>query len=100
MTHLDRLHTRVLCDVLVLIEAVLGGLSLPQANTQLDEKDHDRLQGGDRRVASTLGGHMVVEKLESTEVLVDGDEFLRALFGDGVSDDVVGAGLDAGADVP
>lgn len=78
-THLDRLNTGVLGDVLVLVETILRGLSLAQANTKLDEKDHDRLQGGDRRVARALGGDMVVEKLEGAEVLVDGDEFLSAL---------------------
>jgi hypothetical protein len=78
-THLNSLNIGVLGDVLVLVQSILGGLSLSQAHTKLDEKDHNRLQRSDGGVASTLGDNMVVEKLESTEVLVDGDKFLSTL---------------------
>jgi hypothetical protein len=78
-THLNSLNTGVLGDVLVLIQAILGGLSLSQAHAKLDEEDHDRLQRGDGRVAGPLRGDMFVKQLESAEVLVDGDEFLSTL---------------------
>jgi hypothetical protein len=53
-TNLNGLHAGILRNILVLIEAILGSLTLPQANTQLDEKDHDRLKGGNRGIAGAL----------------------------------------------
>jgi hypothetical protein len=82
-THLNSLNAGVLGDVLVLVQAILGGLSLSQAHAKLDKEDHDRLERGDGRVAGPLGGDMVMKKLESTKVLVDGDEFLSTLYDPG-----------------
>jgi hypothetical protein len=79
MAYLNRLNASILCDVLVLVETILGSLALPQAYAKLDEKDHDRLQGGDRGVAGPLRGNMVVKELERTEILVYSHQFLCAL---------------------
>jgi len=79
MAYLNRLNAGILGDVLVLVETILGSLALPQAYAKLDEKDHDRLQGGDRGVTGPLRGDMVVEELERTEILVYGHQFLCAL---------------------
>ena len=77
--HLDGLHAGVLGNVLILIQAILGRLPFPQADAELDKEDHDGLKRGNGRVAGALGGDMVVQKLESTEVFLDGHEFLGAL---------------------
>lgn len=71
-------HVGVLGCVLVLVEAVLGELAFAEIDAQLDEEDHDGLEGGDGAVAGSLGGDMFVEELQGGLLLFDSDEFLGA----------------------
>lgn len=59
-TNLDGADVGVLCDVLVLIEAILGGFALAKINRQFNEQKHHRLKGGDGTAAGPLRCDMLV----------------------------------------
>ncbi len=79
MTYLDGAHVRVLRHVLVLIESIFGQLALAQIDAELDEQEHNGLQGGDGTIAGSLGGDMFVEQRQRRLRLADGDELLCSL---------------------
>ena len=76
---LDGADIGVLGDVLVLVQAILGRLSLAQVDTQLDKEEHHRLEGRNRAAASPLRGNMFVENGQGGGRLADGDKFLGPL---------------------
>ncbi len=79
-TYFDGADVGVLCCVLVLIKAILGELSLPQIDAELDEQKHHRLEGCDRTVSGPFGDDMLVEKGQRCLRLSDSDELLRPLY--------------------
>jgi hypothetical protein len=78
MSYLNGSHIGVLRRVLVLVQAILCELALAEIDTEFDEEDHDRLEGGNGAVAGALRGDMFVEELEGSLLLLDSDEFLGA----------------------
>ena len=56
--HLDGPNVGILSDVLVLIQSIFGRFAFLQIDRELDEKEHNRLKGGDRTVARPLGCDM------------------------------------------
>ena len=76
---LDGLGVGVLRDVLVLHETLLGGPATSKLDAELDETDHDRLEGGQRGLLEPPGGEDLIEGGESGLRLADIDELLRAL---------------------
>lgn len=79
-TNLDSANVGVLGDVLVLVEAILGGLALAKVDGQFNEQEHHRLQRGDGAVAGPLRGDMFVEDGQGSGGLLDGDKFLSPLL--------------------
>lgn len=79
-TNLDGADVGVLSDVLVLIEAILGGLALAKINRQFNEQKHHRLKGGDGTAAGPLRCDMLVKDSQGGGGLIDGDKFLSPLF--------------------
>lgn len=83
-TYLDSSDVGVLADVLVLIQGILGELSLLLLDRQLDQKEHDGLQGRDGDIARPLGVDVVVKESQGRRGLVDPDELvgpLQDIFG-------------------
>lgn len=78
--YLDSGDIGVLRGILVVVETVLGLLSLSQLNTEFDKQKNDGLERGDGAVAGALGGDMLVEDGQSRLLLVDCDEFLCSLL--------------------
>lgn len=78
-TNLDGADVGVLGDVLVLIEAILGGLALAEVNRQFNEQKHHRLKGGDGTAAGPLRGDMLMKDSQGGGGLIDGDKFLSPL---------------------
>jgi hypothetical protein len=76
--YLNSANVGVLGRVLVLVQAVLCELAFAEIDAELDEEDHDGLEGGDGAVAGPLRGDMFVEELEGSLLLLDSDEFLGA----------------------
>lgn len=60
-TYLDRSDVGVLRRVLVGVKTVLCGFPLFQIDTELDEQEHHRLDGGDGVIPRPLGCDMLVE---------------------------------------
>jgi hypothetical protein len=77
-SYLDSSHIGVLRRVLVLVKTILCEFAFAEIDTQLNEEDHHRLEGGDGAVAGALRGDMFVEQLEGGLLLLDSDEFLGA----------------------
>ena len=50
----------ILSDVLVLVKSIFGGFSFFQVDREFDEKEHNRLKGGNRTIAGSLGCDMFV----------------------------------------
>jgi hypothetical protein len=61
-TYLDGADIGVLCDVLVLIKSILGELSLLLFDGQLDQENHNRLEGRDGDISGALGRDVLVEE--------------------------------------
>lgn len=78
-SYLDGTDVGVLCNILVLVQTILRGLSFTQIHGQFDKKHHHRFQGRDRTAASPLGGDMFVKDRESGGSLAHGDKFLGPL---------------------
>jgi hypothetical protein len=78
-TNLDGADVGVLGNVLVLVETILGGLTLAKVNGQFNEQEHHRLERGDGAAAGTLGGDMFVKDSQGGGGLTDGDKFLGPL---------------------
>ena len=76
---LDCADVGVLGDILVLVEGVLGQLSLLLFYGLLDQEEHNRLQGHDGDISRSLGGNMFVEEDESSLLLPNAHEFVSAL---------------------
>lgn len=77
--HLNRLNAGVLCNVLVLIQSIFCWFSFSKTDTKFHEKDHHRLQRGNRSIAGPLRRHMFMKKFEGSLVLAHSDEFLCSL---------------------
>ena len=73
-------NIRVLCDILILIKAILCRFSFSQVDTQFNKLYHNRLQGGDGATPGSFGGDMFVEDIKSGLRLFNCDEFLRSLL--------------------
>lgn len=80
LAHLNGCNICVLRRVLVVVEAILGHLSLSQIDTELNEEQHDGLQGGDGAVSGALRGDMLVKDGQGGLLLPDSDEFLGSLY--------------------
>lgn len=78
--YLDSGDVGVLRGVFVVVETILGGLSLSQLNTELDKQEDDGLERSDGAVAGALGGDMFVEDSQGRLLLADCDELLRSLL--------------------
>jgi hypothetical protein len=63
-----------------LIQAILSSLALAQVDTQLNEEEHNRLEGSNRAAAGPLRGNMFVKDGQGGGGLTDGDEFLGPLL--------------------
>lgn len=59
--HLDCPNIGILSNVLILIQAIFGGLAFPQVDAQLDEQEHDRFEGSNGAISGSLGGDMFVQ---------------------------------------
>jgi hypothetical protein len=62
ITCLDCANVCVLADVLVLVQGILGQLSLLLFDGLLHEQNHNRLQGRDGHIAGSLGCLLPVRK--------------------------------------
>lgn len=60
-TYLYRADICVLCDVLVLVQRILGQLSLLLLHRKLNQEHHNRLQRGDGNISGALRGYMLME---------------------------------------
>jgi hypothetical protein len=78
-TYLDRADIRVLCCVLVLVQAILCEFAFAKIYTELDKEDHHRLERGDGAIPGALIRDMFVEELQGSLRLLHSDEFLCAL---------------------
>lgn len=76
---LNRPNRRVLGDILVLHHSFLRYTPLTQLDAQLDEVEHDRLEGRQRGLAESLGGEHFCEGLQGGGFAPDRDETLRLL---------------------
>lgn len=77
-TYLDGADVGVLRNVLVLIESILGELSLLLFNRLLNKELHHWLQRLDGDISRALGGDVLMEDGEGGRSLVDADEFMGA----------------------
>lgn len=78
-TNLDSRNICVLRDVFVLVEGVLGKLSLLLLDGKLDEEEHHRLQSGDGNISRSLVGDVFVQEVQGGGSLTNADEFMGAL---------------------
>ena len=79
MTNLYGRHIGVLRDVLVLVERILGELSLLLLDGELDQQDHHRLERGDGNIAGPLRCDVLMQQGQGRGSLVDPDELMSTL---------------------
>lgn len=79
ITHLDGRDIGVLGQILVLVQGVLGQLSLLLLDGQLNKQEHDRLQRGDGSAPRALVGDVLMEQGQGRLGLVDPDQLVGAL---------------------
>ena len=78
-TYLDSRDVGVLADVLVLVQGILGELSLLLLDGQLDQEEHDRLQRRNGDIARPLGVDVVVKQGQGRRGLLDPDQLVGPL---------------------
>ncbi|GKT43894.1 uncharacterized protein ColSpa_04075 [Colletotrichum spaethianum] len=79
MAYLDGADVGVLADVLVLVQGILGQLSLLLLDGELNQQKHHRLQRRDGDISASLRGDVLVEEGQGCRDLVDADELVGAL---------------------
>jgi hypothetical protein len=66
-------------DILILVEGVLGELSLFLFDREFDQEEHDGLERRDGNISGALAGDVLVEQGQSRRGLADPDELVSAL---------------------
>lgn len=78
-SYLDSADIRVLGDILVLIQGILGQLSLLLLDGEFNKEYHNGFERHDRDAAGALRGDMFVKQGQGRRGLVDPDELVGAL---------------------
>lgn len=78
-THLNSRNVGVLGKVLVLVQGVLGQLSLLLLDGELNQQEHNRLERGDGSASGALVGDVLMEQGQGRRGLVDPDQLVGAL---------------------
>lgn len=79
VTHLNGSDVGVLGNILVLVQSILGQLSLLLLNRKLNQEEHNRLERHDGDISRALAGDVLVEEGEGGGCLVDADELVSPL---------------------
>lgn len=79
LTYLNGRNVGVLGQVLVLIQGILGQLSLLLLDGELNQQEHNRLQRSDGGASGALVGDVFMEQGQGRRGLVDPDELVGAL---------------------
>lgn len=66
-------------EVLVLVQGILGQLSLLLLDGQLNQQEHNRLERGDGSASGALVGDVLMEQGQGRRGLVDPDQLVGAL---------------------
>lgn len=66
-------------EILVLVQGILGQLSLLLFDGELNQQEHNRLEGGDGSASGALVGDVLMEQGQGRRGLVDPDQLVGAL---------------------
>ena len=78
-TNLDGSNVGILGNILILIEGVLGQLSLLLLDGKFDQKEHDGLKRRDGDISRALAGDVLVKQSQGCRGLVDPDQLMSSL---------------------
>lgn len=78
-TNLDGSNVGILGNILILVEGVLGQLSLLLLDGKFDQKEHDGLQRRDGDISRPLAGDVLVKQSQGCRGLVDPDQLMSPL---------------------
>lgn len=78
-TNLDGRNVCVLRNILILVEGVLGELSLLLFDGEFDQEEHNGLERRDGNISGAFAGNVLVKQSQSRRGLTDPDELMSAL---------------------